>query len=141
MRKVLVRLAFFAALSLAPSAGHADVPCTPVEFVVSGTCYSWWPTIPDEPLCSDYVTAWIAMAKAATEKKCSPGGAAWTTNVRAQGDFCLSAGTAANNARTADMKRVMSACDACSATVDGILHDVVDNKLYGCGFSNADGRW
>ncbi len=141
MRKILVGFVFVAASSLAPSAGHADVPCTPVEFVVTGTCYSWWPKIPDEPLCSDYVTAWIAMAKAAKEKRCSPGGAEWSTDVRTLGDYCLSAGTDANNARTADMKRVMSACDACSHTVDGVLQDVVDNVLYGCGFSNPDGRW
>jgi hypothetical protein len=145
MRKFLVRFACFAALSLAPSTVQAEVPCTAVEFIVTGTCYSWWPDIPNEPLCSDYVTAWIAMAKAAKEKRCSPGGAMWSTVVRTQGDFCLSAGTDANNARTAEMKRVMSACDACSYTVDGIMRDIVDNALYGCGFgkgfSNADGRW
>src|SRR4030088_2181803 len=106
MRKILVSLVFFAALSLGPSAGHADVPCTPVEFVVTGTCYSWWPKIPDEPLCSDYVTAWIAMAKAAKEKRCSPGGAEWSTVVRTQGDYCLSEGTNANNTRKAHVKRV-----------------------------------
>jgi hypothetical protein len=147
MREILVRFAFLAALVLAPSAAHADdqvtggVPCTPFEVIVTGTCYSWWPDIPDEPLCSDYVTSWVRMAKLAQARGCSPGGPMWSTVVTVQGDYCLSAGTDANNARTAEMERVMSVCDACSNAVDGVMHDIVDNALYSCGFSNSDGRW
>jgi hypothetical protein len=147
VRETLVRFSFIAALSLVPSAGHAEVPCTLVEFVVSGTCYSWWPEIPDEPLCSDYIAAWLKMAKAAEAKRCSPGGPMWATvyTSKNQGDFCLSAGTDGNNARTEEMKRVMSVCDACADTVDDVIRDIVDNTLYSCGFgkgfSNSDGRW
>jgi hypothetical protein len=84
-----------------------------------------------------YVPGWVAMAEAAKAKRCSPGGAAWTTDVRAQGDFCLSAGTAASEARTEEMKRVISVCDVCSEEVDVILKAVMNNVLYSCGFSDA----
>jgi hypothetical protein len=139
MRKIFVRLACLAASLLAPSTGHADkIPCTPVELLATGSCESWWPEIPDEPLCSDYIAAWLRMAKAAKEKHCSPGGPMWATDYTKenQGDFCFSAGTDGNNARTEEMKRVMSACDACSYVAGIAVDAATDNKFWGCGLSD-----
>jgi hypothetical protein len=134
MRTALMRIVF-CALVLALSAGHAVA--------------QWgfgYPAIPDEPLCSDYIRAWIAMAKDAEARKCSPGGPVWSTDVKTQADFCLSAGVDANNARTEDMRSILnggtaSLCEGCAHEADIALNSVIDNILYSCGFSNSDGRW
>ena len=135
MRKTSVRS------TIAVAALALSIGCANAQWGIGG-----YPDIPDSPLCSDYIRAWIAMAKDAEARECSPGGPVWSTVVKEQADFCLSAGTDANNARTEAMRYTLyggsaSLCAGCANIVDKVFHSVVDNVLYNCGFSNSDGRW
>jgi hypothetical protein len=100
-----------------------------------------YPDPTGSPLCSDYVTYWIAAAKAAQDDRCSPGGPAWSTDVKAQANFCFSSSDSEKAARTSTMKQAMQFCSVCASVVDFRLRQIVDNVLYGCRFSNPDGRW
>ena len=130
MRKAVAR-SVFAAMAFLLSAHHAGA-----QFG-----FGDYPDPTGSPLCSDYVTYWVAAAKSAKDKRCSPGGPQWSTDVKVQADFCFSSTDAEKAARTNEMKQAMNFCDVCAASVDGRMSQIVDNILYRCGFSNSDGRW
>jgi hypothetical protein len=130
MRNAVVR-SVFAAVTFLLSVNHAGA-----QFG-----FGDYPDPTGSPLCSDYVTYWVAAAKTAQDKRCSPGGPEWSTDVKAQADFCFSSSDAEKAARTNDMKQAMPFCSACASSVDYRIVRIVDNITYGCGFSNPDGRW
>jgi hypothetical protein len=130
MRNAVVR-SVFAAVAFLLSANHAGA-----QFG-----FGDYPDPTGSPLCSDYVTYWVAAAKAAKDKRCSPGGPEWSTDVKVQADFCFSSSDSEKAARTNDMKQSMLFCDTCASSVDFRMTQIVDNILYSCGLSNRDGRW
>jgi hypothetical protein len=130
MRKAVARFVF-AAVAILLSAHHAGA-----QFG-----FGDYPDPTGSPLCSDYVTYWVAAAKAAKDKRCSPGGPEWSTDVKVQADFCFSSSDSEKAARTSDMKQAMVFCASCANSVDFRMTRIVDNILYRCGFSNPDGRW
>jgi hypothetical protein len=130
MRNAVVRFVFVALAFLLP-VNHAGA-----QFG-----FGDYPDPTGSPLCSDYVTYWIAAAKEAKDKRCSPGGPAWSTDVKAQADFCFSSSDAEKAARTNELKQAMPFCSVCASSVDFRMSRIVDNILYRCGLSNPDGRW
>ena len=151
MGKILVCFAFLAAWSLAPSAGHADelvpgyqLPCTPFEVILTGTCKGWYPEIPDSPLCSDIAAKWVAAAKEAESSGCYLEGYMWSTDSRTQGEYCLSVGDLDIASRTSDMRHQIAICRYCSH-VANLMTDAakVNDKLH-CGYGGRgapDNRW
>jgi hypothetical protein len=131
MRNAVVSFVF-AAASFLLSANHADAQWGVGDY----------PDPSGSLLCGDHVPYWIASAKRVRELGCPLlDGPMWSTDVRTQGDFCLSAGDDGIAARTASMKLAMERCTHCAITTANRLHLIVENVTRRCGFESEDGRW